>query len=107
MLQCHDGSPNRPHVLVIAPTGTVSINKNGLPFYLALGISCYEKFNPLDSKNITSLHNKFLDIHLNINEILLVCIASIVFIRALLMSLMYLILILLEKMYKMLATYIN
>ena len=69
MLKYHNGSLNKPNDLIIAPSGTAGINKNGLPFYLALGTSCYEKFNPLDSKNVTFLLNKFLDIQLIIQYI--------------------------------------
>ena len=63
MLQYHDGSLNKPNDLIIALTGAAGINKNGLPFYLALGTSCYDKFNSLDSKNVTILLNTFFDIH--------------------------------------------
>ena len=64
VLQYHGDSPDKPRVLIFAPTGIASINVNGITIHQALGIPCRGKFYPLDSKNITPLRNKFSDVFL-------------------------------------------
>ena len=64
MLQYHGGSPDKPGVLILAPTGVASINVSGITIHSALSIPCLGKFHPLDCNSITSLRNKFSEVQL-------------------------------------------
>ena len=59
VLQYHGGSPDKPRILILAPTDVASINVNGIAIHSALSIPCRGKFYPLDCNSITSLRNKF------------------------------------------------
>ena len=64
VLQYHGGSPDKPRVLVLAPTGVASINVNGITIHSALSIPCRGKFYFLDCNSITFLRNKFSEVQL-------------------------------------------
>ena len=59
VLQYHGGSPDKPRILILAPTDVASINVNGIVIHSGLSIPCRGKFYPLDCNSITSLRNKF------------------------------------------------
>ena len=59
VLQYHGGSPDKPRILIHAPTDVASINVNGIVIHSGLSIPCRGKFYPLDCNSITCLPNKF------------------------------------------------
>ena len=61
LLLRHGGSPNKPRVLLLAPTGVAAININGTTIHSGLGIVC-GRFLPLNDKTKVSLRNKLSEI---------------------------------------------
>ena len=71
--QYNDGSPKKPRVLILAPTGVAGINLNGTTVYSALGLPCGGKLFPSDSNTLASLRNKYAEAEVIIlDEILMV-----------------------------------
>ena len=60
--QYNDGSPKKPRVLILAPTGVAGINLNGTTVYSALGLPCRGKLFPSDSNTLASLRNKYPEV---------------------------------------------
>ena len=64
MLQYHGGSPEKPQVLILAPTGVASINVNDTTAHSALGLPCCGNLFPLDSNTLAALRNKYAEVGL-------------------------------------------
>ena len=62
--QYHSSSPDKPRVLVFAPTDVASINVNGITTHSTLSIPCLGKIYSLDCNSITSVGNKFSEVQL-------------------------------------------
>ena len=62
LLQYHGGSPEKPRVLILAPTGVASINVNGTTVHSVLGLPCRGKLFPLDSNPSVALRNKYAEV---------------------------------------------
>ena len=58
------GSPVKPRVLVLAPTGVAAINKNGTTIHFGLNIPCHGKLMPLSAQNRAELRNKYSDVQI-------------------------------------------
>ena len=59
MFLYHGANPEKPRVLLLAPTGVASININGTTLHSAFGLPCEGPFYPLHNKTLDSLRNKF------------------------------------------------
>ena len=64
MLQYHGGSPEKPQVLILIPTGVASINVNDTTAHSALGLPCCRNLFPLDSNTLAALRNKYAEVGL-------------------------------------------
>ena len=62
VLQYDGGSPDKPSVLILAPTGVASVNENSITIHSVLSIPCRGNFYPCNS--ITSLRNKSSEVQL-------------------------------------------
>ena len=54
-----NGDPDKPRVLLLAPTDVASININGNTVHSGLHIPCRGKILPLNDANKTELRNKY------------------------------------------------
>ena len=68
LFQYHGGLPEKPRVLILAPTGVANININGTTIHSVCGLSCRGKLYLLDSKTPASLRNEFSEVHLIIMD---------------------------------------
>ena len=59
LLLYHGESPDKPRVVLLAPTGVSSININGTTLHSALGLQY-----PLNNKVLDSLRNKLAEVEL-------------------------------------------
>ena len=59
-----NGSPDKPRVLVVAPTGVSVININGTTIHSGLNIPCRSKLMPLSDKNCAELRNKYSEVQI-------------------------------------------
>ena len=64
MLHYHGGFPEKPRVLILAPTEVASINVNGTTVHSALGLLCLGKLFPLYSNTLAALRNKYAETEL-------------------------------------------
>ena len=55
-------NPEKPRVLVLAPTGVSAININGSTIHSGLNIPCRGKLMPLSDKNRAELRNKYSEV---------------------------------------------
>ena len=60
----HGSCPDRPRVLLLAPTGVASINIDGTTLHSAFGLPCDGPFYPLNNKVLDSLRRKFSEVQL-------------------------------------------
>ena len=58
------GSPVKPRVLVLVPTGVAAININGTTIHSGLNIPCRSKLMPLNDNNCAKLRNKYSDVEI-------------------------------------------
>ena len=56
------GCPDKPRILVLAPTGVAAININGTTIHSALHIPCRGKLMPLSGENLAELRNKYSEV---------------------------------------------
>ena len=56
--------PDKPRVLLLAPTGDSSININGTTLHSALGLPCQGPLYPLNNNILDSLRNKLSEVEL-------------------------------------------
>lgn len=59
-------NPDKPRVLILAPTGVAAININGATVHSGLGIGIGKGFSPLNDKQRGILRNKLSEVKLNI-----------------------------------------
>ena len=64
LLQYHGTSPEKPRVLILAPTGVASINVNGTTIHSALNLPYRGKLYPLDANTLATLQNGFSEVKL-------------------------------------------
>ena len=64
VLLYHGTNPEKPRVLLLAPTGVASININGTTLHSAFGLPCEGSFYPLNNKTLDSLRTKLSEVQL-------------------------------------------
>ena len=77
LLQYHCRSPEKPRVLILAPTGVASINVNSTTVHSALCLPYRGKLFPLDSNTLAALRIKYAEVEQsNFDEISMVYASS-------------------------------
>ena len=60
----HGSNPEKPRVLLLAPTGVASININGTTLHSAFGLPCEGPFYPLNHRTLDSSRKKLSEVKL-------------------------------------------
>ena len=63
-LMYNGGDPDKPRVLLLAPTGVASVNTDGNTIHSDLGIHCKGQFYPLNDNQKVSLQNELSKVKL-------------------------------------------
>ena len=64
LLSFKSGNPEKPRILILAPTGVAAINVDGTMIHTALGINVRHKLYPFNDRQRGILRNKLSEIKL-------------------------------------------